>query len=186
MRLPLDTPFRTYFVDQDRNQDPTEYPHEVIRVTVRNGEVFALDFAGAQFGYHEPVLPWQMYLQSRLGHRSENGVTFRPCGYRMNTLPHVSRTLDPFDQLFQPVMKYNVELTQVAVVACDLFVAENSSFSEILKLPQIAFERKRDNLLYWLSESLKRFNAPSKETGSFLAATEAIRNDIGQAERSSM
>jgi hypothetical protein len=40
--------------------------HEMLKVTLRSGEVFAVDITGAQYGYHEPVTPWTKYQNDRI------------------------------------------------------------------------------------------------------------------------
>ena len=36
--------------------------HKVIKATTSNGESYALDVAGAQFGLHTVVVPWKRYV----------------------------------------------------------------------------------------------------------------------------
>ena len=36
--------------------------HKVYKVTTNNSESYALDIAGAQFGIHTAVVPWQRYI----------------------------------------------------------------------------------------------------------------------------
>jgi len=40
--------------------------HEIFKVKLRSGETFAFDIAGAQHGYHDPVMQWQDYEQLRI------------------------------------------------------------------------------------------------------------------------
>ena len=48
------------------NNDNTKYGHEVIQVTLKNGEKYVLDLAGAQYGQFTTVIPWETYLQSHV------------------------------------------------------------------------------------------------------------------------
>jgi hypothetical protein len=40
-------------------------------VTMNSGEKFALDLAGAQYGHHDPVLPWNEYEEERILHEKD-------------------------------------------------------------------------------------------------------------------
>jgi hypothetical protein len=41
--------------------------HEVLKVTLKDGgEQYALDLAGAQYGYYEPAIPWEEYVEARV------------------------------------------------------------------------------------------------------------------------
>lgn len=56
----------TYFINALGQRDDKEYQHLVLRVTTKGGEQFAFDIASAQYGYHEPVQPWDEFVQSRV------------------------------------------------------------------------------------------------------------------------
>ena len=59
---------RRNFVDIDTRApiDNTKYGHEVIQVTLKNGENYALDIAGAQYGQFNTVIPWDVYVRSHV------------------------------------------------------------------------------------------------------------------------
>jgi len=40
--------------------------HEILRVTLLSGEIFAVDISGAQYGYYDSVIPWAEYEQRRV------------------------------------------------------------------------------------------------------------------------
>jgi hypothetical protein len=40
--------------------------HEILKFTLRSGEEFAIDIAGAQYGYDDPVVQWKEYAQFRI------------------------------------------------------------------------------------------------------------------------
>ena len=59
-------------------KDGTEVaPHQLLGVTLSNGEKYALDMTGAQFGYDESVVPWQLYSTSRV----ENVILTKTFGH---------------------------------------------------------------------------------------------------------
>ncbi len=47
--------------------DARTYAHKVLRITLNNGEVYALDITGSQFGwYGSTVMPWSAFLENRV------------------------------------------------------------------------------------------------------------------------
>ena len=50
--------------------------HKVLKATTTNGESYALDIAGVQFGQHTAVVPWQHYVDQHVReiHGSEDVV----------------------------------------------------------------------------------------------------------------
>ncbi|MCJ1464852.1 hypothetical protein MMC07_003467 [Pseudocyphellaria aurata] len=63
---PKNCRLRLIVVTPDGKQDLRHISHELFRVTNRNGEMFALDVTGAQYGYYEPVVPWVIYQRERI------------------------------------------------------------------------------------------------------------------------
>lgn len=46
--------------------DATDYSHLVLKITLGNGEQYAVDMTGAQYGWTEAILPWNFYSASRI------------------------------------------------------------------------------------------------------------------------
>ncbi|KAH6663159.1 hypothetical protein B0J14DRAFT_662149 [Halenospora varia] len=46
--------------------DDRPYEHRVVKLCAKNGEEYALDLTGAQWGYFEPIMPWKTYQLSRI------------------------------------------------------------------------------------------------------------------------
>jgi hypothetical protein len=44
---------------------PQEFPHNLYRVTLKNGEVWAVDPSGAQHGHTDPLCPWHDFERQR-------------------------------------------------------------------------------------------------------------------------
>lgn len=42
------------------------YTHELLRVTLNNGEIYALDLAGAEYGFHDPITRYSDYMEQRV------------------------------------------------------------------------------------------------------------------------
>lgn len=54
-------------------------PHVILMVTLKDGEMYAVDVTGAQYGYYDSVYPWDQYLQTRV-QTSGQEVSFRSFG----------------------------------------------------------------------------------------------------------
>ncbi|KAI1083051.1 hypothetical protein F5B20DRAFT_596272 [Whalleya microplaca] len=52
-------------IEQGRYMNNMFGKHSVIRATVTSDEQFAVDLTGAQFGWAETLVPWQVYMQHR-------------------------------------------------------------------------------------------------------------------------
>ena len=51
---------RRHYIRED--QEATSDKHQVLHIFMRNGEEYALDVTGVQFGLKSPVVPWNQYL----------------------------------------------------------------------------------------------------------------------------
>jgi hypothetical protein len=58
------------FSDQTITRGPLE-EHWVIRITTLNGQVYALDLTGAQYGWYDVMMPWHKYTNDRFEKHSE-------------------------------------------------------------------------------------------------------------------
>ncbi len=53
-------------VDVNGKENPIYFTHRFFRVTLKHsGDVYALDLSGAQYGYYDPVAPFETYLKNR-------------------------------------------------------------------------------------------------------------------------
>lgn len=50
-------------VDSLSGECRSVHGHDMIRATLKNGKVYALDFTGAQFGIYEPIMLWDDYAR---------------------------------------------------------------------------------------------------------------------------
>jgi hypothetical protein len=49
-----------------KQEGKNDTPHNILKVDIRNGEVYALDLTGAQFRYYDAVTPWEEYSNTRV------------------------------------------------------------------------------------------------------------------------
>jgi hypothetical protein len=64
---PKDVPLRMILISKDGVEVPDVDDHYLLRVTLKSGEVFAIDIAGAQYGWYESALPWAQFLSRTQG-----------------------------------------------------------------------------------------------------------------------
>ena len=151
----------TRHVDQNCKGDTSPRRHCIFRVKLRTDEVYAFDLSGAQFGYRETVSPWESYLQSRGVRDSEESIRFRPFGYKLNSMHDASKELS----LYGAIMKYNIDFARAAASACEKFGSAEGHvpLSEMLKLPQKAYEYQRADLVGFIAKALEVFNEEAKK-----------------------
>lgn len=66
MNRPLFVAFHNHVEGTGMQGNPNN-AHQVLKVTLKHGAgVFALDIAGAQFGYFEGAIPWDRYVSDRV------------------------------------------------------------------------------------------------------------------------
>lgn len=53
-------------IDVFGTEHSDDYPHVVLLVTLRCGKPYALDFSSAQHGHYEPIMPWDLYVNTRV------------------------------------------------------------------------------------------------------------------------
>lgn len=153
-----ETPRMIYTVDQSGEPDMSEYGHSLLRVTLKGGEQYAFDLAGAQFGYHETITPWSLYVQTRA---EAGSIRVFPYDHTLNMiLADISESATR-----QAVtMRYRKSLANVAKVLCEEYGATkgNVPVCEMLKLAQGAFEEEREHLVYCVGNMLTWFKAELK------------------------
>lgn len=140
--------------------DGTDYSHTVIRVTVKNGDVYVLDMAGAQYGWHEPVIPWPLYNASRV--RDIKDVL--PFGG--TTQIYRTRATETGGQ-FQWVVGIMEIFAVEVVVAVVGWQGHNISLSDLLRLPEHEFQKKRTSLISYVDDNLQRSKAFRESRGDF-------------------
>lgn len=66
MVIKVHHPKRPLKMIRPNGPDNNDYEHEIMQVTLKTGEVYAVDITGAQHGYYDSVYPWHRYLQTRV------------------------------------------------------------------------------------------------------------------------
>ena len=140
--------------------DHTDYPHTLVRVTLKNGESYAVDMAGAQYGWHEPVTPWQLYENSRVRKMYQVvsfGGTRVYCKERADSMGGEQKRAHAIKDNFGEKVDEALAWWQRA----------NISSSDLLCLPEHAFPKRKASLLACIDEFLQRYKAFQESCGMF-------------------
>ena len=135
----------------------TSYRHAIIRITLRNGEMFALDLSGAQYGYSDPLSPWERYM----GDRVRDIEDMKPLGCYRKRSKH----------LWEPqcesegVKTFNEEVADVINAAIDEWEETRGRLGKMLRLEQDNFIRQRDDLFYIIEQSIEAKRSLLEQAG---------------------
>ncbi|KAK6585058.1 hypothetical protein PZA11_001785 [Diplocarpon coronariae] len=125
--------------------------HEMLKVTLRSGEAFAFDIAGAQYGYPEPITPWKQYKEGRIlnivntisSPKSANLVDVEE--YSLEKMAHLHRKM-----LSDEEHGMHMSGDTIATMAFHLVewqMDEKMSLKDMWKLPEEKFHIKADDLV---------------------------------------
>lgn len=135
-------------------------PHEVLQVTLRSGEKFALDITGAQFGHYAPVLEWSQYSTERIESIESNEKSLPSYGTldlhnatRWKILMQEKKNNAYFlGQKGKPIYaSVLTEMNHLLLIWQDL---GKTSIKDLLLLPQEKFEKKLENLVDYVDCNL--------------------------------
>lgn len=139
--------------------DGTDYKHTIIRVTMKDGGTFALDMTGAQYGWSEPVTPWQLYSTSRV--REIKEVT--PFGGTRVSYKRAHND-SKHREWIHGMMENFAEIVDHAVAQ---WVSGNLSSHELLRLPEHEFQKRRASLVDAIDGFMHRYKAFQESLGGF-------------------
>ena len=140
--------------------DGTDYAHTVIRITMKNGERYALDTAGAQYGWHESVTPWQLYETSRV--RAIRDVL--PFG----TTKIFSRTrADNMGKQHKWIHGIKEDFAEHVDGAVALWQRDDCSSVDLLCLAEDEFQKKQASLLVCVGVFLQQYKDFQEWRGGF-------------------
>ena len=126
--------------------------HKVLRVTLSNGEQYAVDFTGAQYGYKEDCQYWEDYREERV----EGDLEVRPLGstekwYVEKVKEKPQEGGYPFKEMLSIKYHFANELKR----SLEIWVKKEGSIDCMLTLPDEEYEGKSKLLLEWVKSSMK-------------------------------
>lgn len=165
--LPKNIKCKVAYRDEFGKRDnSTMMGHEVLRLSRKKGPAYVLDISGAQFGYHETIMPWEQYQKERVV------KIVKVCRFGHNhDLPK-----DNLKKYFRPNMAYteaNMHLVKQFYLSLRANVldaaitawqkTEKLPITQLLKEPKHDFYIHMEALLKHIDQSLKKFNAHEKK-----------------------
>ena len=151
---------RRLYGDSLPAMDATDYVHSIIRITMKNGHIYALDMAGAQYGWHESIIPWQTYHASRVREIREVlpfGGTRLFCDARANSMIAQGKWVHGINRNFA----FNVQ------EAVTWWQKKNISTTNLLRLPEPDFTKHQSSLLETVAEFLRISKTMQESKGAF-------------------
>lgn len=171
--------------------DNTKYGHEIIQVTLKSGEKYALDIAGAQYGQFNAVIPWDLYVRFHVKNvlrRHDFGSTHR----RMTSPMYCDGNTDiqlkkNFNKLLSESMNAKIKEWQYSGV----------TLPAMLRPPEQVHLQKRGDLFAFLDgelnksklEILRKLSGRAREPATDALFKQwlrfAVEYDSGSAHRKS-
>ena len=129
--------------------DNNEYDHEIMKVTLRSGEVYAIDITGAQHGYYDAVYLWDQYVQTRVQSAGEamsfGSLKAKYCGPEWCDLPGLKGIIKSLGKAFAEAFDHAVGEWQKKGV----------NVAEMLRMGEEAFVRTREELMGYVAGVLQ-------------------------------
>ena len=151
---------RVYTNAENDHINRTNKYHTIIKITTRTGEVYALDMTGAQYGWTECIVPWEVYVESRV---EEVIDVFSFGGIKvwcnMDTEKRGGR--------YKWVCGIKVLFAQVVDGAVMLWQKGNMLTTNLFRLPEQDFQKKQASLIDSVEELLQKEKASQESQGSF-------------------
>ena len=127
---------------------------------MKNGETYALDMTGAQYGWSEAVTSWPLYNASRI-RKCEEILTFG--GTRIF---HKARAVKNGGQL-----QYNrgikEQFAESVDGAVDRWQKDHISLTELLRVPEGDFQKSQASLVDAVADWLQRYKNSQEAQGVF-------------------
>ena len=107
--------------------------HAIIQVTLKNSDIYAIDITGAQYDYYDAVIPWDLYIASRV----ETIQEVQALGSIKERQEHINGHSETIE----------MDVAEIFGAAAKAWPAENGPLSAMLKLRDDHFVSKQAELL---------------------------------------
>jgi hypothetical protein len=145
-----------------QQEGKNDTPHNILKVEIKNGEVYTLDLTGAQFGYYDAITPWEEYSNTRVERIivRDGWEEYRHFGglkeWHMKEANNMS-SVDMFQ--FSQFAGFNFCASEIPDKTTLVWVAAQSltSIGAMLDLPRAHYQTKKRALLKNIGEDMDAF-----------------------------
>ena len=134
--------------------------HGILKLTLKNGEQYALDVTGAQLGWLEAVVPWEVYARTRVRYVVET-LQFG----QEQEIRHGDSIWD--SGLHSHHHRILAKFAKKVYSAADDFQKRQVTFKNLLDLPEGEYKAKSAVLIDSICRALEAFKAYGMERGLF-------------------
>jgi hypothetical protein len=134
--------------------------HEVLKLELRSGEVFAVDLSGAQFGYHEPVTRWDSYEDNRTSEILRLDIAPPPSKVLQADDFSIERHIFLYQKMQQPKERRVVIFNTLEAINLNLVewqAGEKVSLKSLWTMREEEYQKKSQNLvdyIEWIFHSI--------------------------------
>jgi hypothetical protein len=157
--------------------------HDVLKLTIRSGEVYAVHLAGAQLGWHNPIATWKEFADTKIYEILESMPSLKPrellktAGYS-----HARERKTTYNSNTVPNIETPVHMVLYMMGGCALEwqYDEKPSLKEMWTLPENSFLVKRDDFDNFVEWKLQETGPSTMFTinGKRLVAQVGAPNDM--------
>ena len=161
-----------YLYAPDGLQKPILH-HWVLRVVLKGGKEYVVDFAGAQFGFHESIIPWDKFVSRRL----QIVIETKPWG-------SVKAGCDSWMSVKDATMMAVLWNARVVGEEMDRLLdswlkSQRLKFAAIVKLGDPDYNTKSKELLKVLSDGMAEFVRDGAKTDDLVVSVETKMRGYG-------
>ncbi|KAL8833231.1 MAG: hypothetical protein Q9170_004395 [Blastenia crenularia] len=151
---------REFWVTGDEN--PVDYQHEVLIVTLKDGSRYVVDLAGAQYGYHEPIIPFNLYEES--GIRKVSMHKAQAVGYQRQYMQNLCKEKGTWQGA---IRCYNEILYQCLNDQVKAWQSLVMPLPAMLRLGDKDFQKTKQTFVHCVDVAMREYKRLSDEQGKF-------------------
>lgn len=152
-------PLKLRFFQSCGEEDQRCPPHQVLRITLKNGEIYIIDLAGAQYGHYESVVPVDTYFQTRAGSVLERRIF----GHQQRLLKQACGA----PTWRGAILDCNEQFHRGLNLSIDVWQKENVSLDSMLNLAEKHFLQRQRHLIAFVDEKLREYKEWAEIGGLF-------------------
>ena len=134
--------------------------HTILRITLKNGERYAIDLTGAQYGHQENCVPWDESFATRV----EQVVDVNAHGHAKEQIANEARTKNNPRNVLQDIGAYFANDLRLSIM---MWEKDGEDMDMLLTLPDKEYEAKKRDLLRRVKRLMKKSRDESIRRGSW-------------------